>query len=125
LDKTLRLALIAGALLAGFGVFYHFVIYLPGKDRDRQQAYAKCADNVHKQYAEDWAAGCKALAETRAEQVKLCKKIGPPFGGSCENFVGEVDQSPECRLPNEFAEPIEQRQKQSLEQCATVANLGS
>jgi len=124
LDKTLRLALIAGALMAGFGVFYHFVIFLPGKDRERQQSYAKCADHVREQYDKDWAAGCKALEESRAEQLKLCRKIGSPSGGRCESFVGEVDQSPECRLPQAIADPIERRQKQSLDQCAAAANLG-
>jgi len=32
-DKAVKLAIIVGILLAGSGIFYHYVIYLPDLER--------------------------------------------------------------------------------------------
>lgn len=37
-DKLMKLAIIAGFLLGGFGVFYHYLIFLPDLERQRATA---------------------------------------------------------------------------------------
>lgn len=120
MDRTLRWGLIVGVLLAGFGVFYHFVIYLPGQDRERQQAYANCMSTVAKNYDAEWAESCQNIA---SRAPKLCRELGMSES-QCENLVGGADPSPNCSLPKVAAEPIEQRRKEQADTCAKAASLG-
>ena len=101
MDRAVKLAIILGALLAGFGVFYHYVVFLPGAQRERATAaererqekataaegerqvterrdlqrriaYESCLVAARRNYDADWATACESVAATREEQLKNC-----------------------------------------------------
>ena len=101
MDKLLKVSIIVAVLLAGFGVFYHYVIYLPQLERkkeeraaqekreaasrlereraeaakreeDRQAAYAACLQTARLNYEGDWANACKTAAELQASRLRTC-----------------------------------------------------
>lgn len=137
MDKALKIAVIIGALFAGFGVFYHFVIFLPGVEREkaiaaeaRRVAYDRCIDWAQRDYDADWAAACKTLAATRAKELKDCLSdktvtTNPYLGpGYCKRMYADAESSPECTLPRAQADSINAAHKQQQQRCATEARLG-
>lgn len=131
MDKLTRFALIISAALAGVGVFYHYVIFLPNveqqrateaarrdasarsaeeqKQRDaavRESAkrleYTKCLIEARTTYEKDWGNACELIAKLRNE----------PFN----------DRS--CALPTRQAEAVETAYKQARDACIEEARLG-
>jgi hypothetical protein len=97
LDKLLKLSIMVAVLLAGTGIFYHLVIYLPEVDRARradakQEAQAaaartsveQCLQAAQLLYDITWASACMAVA--------IHDK--------------SADGSSECSLPDARAAPI-------------------
>ena len=101
MDKLMKFAITVGALLAGFGVFYHYVVHLPGLEREKQQraeteqrrkseaqerqkleaeyraelrrrAYDACLDEARRNYTADWATACKAVASDKNAKLRTC-----------------------------------------------------
>ena len=67
MDKLVKLALVLGALLAGVGVFHHYVIFLPGIERAKQeQAAAKESAKQEQVAAEKREAAAKESARQAA-----------------------------------------------------------
>ncbi len=137
MDKITKLAVITGALLAGIGVFYHYVIFLPGVERDkadkarhRQDAYGQCMEQADISYSTGWATACKNVAESTAMELKNClsNKVimtNPYMGASyCNRTFGVADPSPECTLPESRANSLNATYKEEQQRCATEARLG-
>jgi len=60
-DKFVKISIIVAALMAGFGVFYHYVIHLPAIEREKRDA-------------EEQEKADAALAEAaRKSQYESCK----------------------------------------------------
>lgn len=101
MDKFVKLAIIVGVLLAGVGVFYHFVIYLPELDQKkderaaqekravefqqeqlkreaadreqiRQATYQECLQGRRANYETNWASACKINAASRSARLRSC-----------------------------------------------------
>jgi hypothetical protein len=70
MDKTLKYAVMTAALLAGGSIFYHYVIYLPGVERQKVEQAAQ-----EKLERELRAEQEKLESELRAEQEKLQKEL--------------------------------------------------
>lgn len=141
MDQVLRNALIAGALLAGGGVFYHYGIFLPRveeqkrsdireKEANRKQVYSDCMEQARSQYDSSWAAACQSVAESSAMELKNCLKdklvMSNQFMGAeyCQKTYGSADASPDCILPGKRADTITGYFKHSQDRCATEARLG-
>lgn len=137
MDKLLKMAVVVGALLAGIGVFYHYVIFLPGIEREkatqadrRQQAYGRCIEQAESIYDASWAAACKNVAQSDAMELKNCLSdkmvMTNPYMGAayCKRTYGATDPSSECTLPKARAESINAAHKQAQQRCATEARLG-
>lgn len=101
MEKMVKIAVIFAALLAGIGVFYHYVIFLPGVERQkveraenekrekamhaenekrdkakqeasRQLFYESCKASAAKNYSADWAAACEGVARARTSSLRNC-----------------------------------------------------
>lgn len=148
MDKAVKLAIIVGALLGGFGVFYHYVVFLPETQREkstaaerekqeterrelqRRMAYDTCLGAARRNYDANWAAACKDVAVSRAVELKSCLSdklvtTNPYLGAEhCKRTYGNADPSPECTLPRSRAQSINATHKQEQDRCATEARLG-
>ena len=69
MDKLVKFAVILGALLAGGGVFYHYVIYLPAIQQQEAQREAQRAGEQKQETAAQEILRQNQMAE-RAEQNK-------------------------------------------------------
>ena len=97
MDKMIRLAVIVAVLLAGVGVFYHYVIFLPSveqkkaeaeqkkadleqsekqkiaeKESARKVAYNSCVVAAATDYESNWATACEETAKTRLASHQAC-----------------------------------------------------
>ena len=106
-DKLVKISIVVASLLAGFGVFYHYVIYLPDveqlridKEHKVKSAYNACVVNAQKSYSAQWEGECKAIAKPGA-------KAG----------------SEQCRLPGFIAERVNKLRDDDLARCIEEAKL--
>ncbi|UUZ67373.1 hypothetical protein LP416_21870 [Polaromonas sp. P2-4] len=83
MEKFAKSALMLGALLAGAGVFYHFVIFLPGLEREKQSqiatekaqrraAYETCKEIASRVHELNWTAACRNSAQTNKLLFSQC-----------------------------------------------------
>lgn len=130
MEKLLKIAVMIGLLLAGGGVFYHYVVFLPAVEQQkaakaeeekaeaarqeeaRQQQYETCTASARENYESNWAAACKHVAATRADELRSCLAdklvmTNPYMGASyCKSEYGKSDASADCSLPKGRAESI-------------------
>lgn len=59
LRTIFNLSVIATFLLIGFSVFYYFVIFLPGREKDRQLMINSCLEKAYEGYKARWNSTCK------------------------------------------------------------------
>ena len=78
MDKAVKFAIVVGVLLAGFGVFYHYVIYLPDleqrkaeREREEKDAAKRAEVEAAKRTAIDRA---EAALRAEAERVESAKR---------------------------------------------------
>ena len=122
--------IVIGALLAGGGVFYHYVIFLPGLEqtkneqlllekysaaeaaKGRQLLYEQCITSANRSYEVNWANACESVANQTAIKLKNCL-IDPAvmqnqFMGAtyCKSTFAATDPSENCTLPGGRAEIV-------------------
>lgn len=92
---TFNLSVIATFLLIGFSVFYYFVIFLPGKERVKEEEMqtrkiqlSDCLQRVEQNYKENWDKNCKTK-----------------------------NLEPSCTLPSYIANSVEDNRKQLKDEC--------
>ena len=141
MDKLVRISVVAGSLMAGFGVFYHYVIALPAarageqasKERqraERQLAYEKCNASAQSIYDANWATSCKSTAAKDRSNYQYCMNdkmiISNPYMGPayCKKTFANATESPECTLPRSIAESLNASLKDAKDRCTTEARLG-
>jgi hypothetical protein len=101
MDKYLKITLMLVSLMVGFGVFYYFVIHLPGLEKQKiEQAerekvaaearevrekmaaearearvklkYDTCLYGARKNYEANWATACESVSKVSAEKLRAC-----------------------------------------------------
>jgi len=73
MDKAVKFAIIVGILLAGFGVFYHYVIYLPNLEQRRVEREREEKEAAKRAEAERVEAAKRAAVE-RAQAAILAEQ---------------------------------------------------
>ena len=148
MDKLMRLAVMFGALLAGGGAFYHYVVFLPGIERAKQDqvatekreaaeqanakqvAYEACKQLARATYESNWATACESVAKERTAAMRNClvdpsimknEFLGKQF---CNRTYGEVDPSASCTLPGVRANSINGYLKTAEDKCLAEAKTG-
>ena len=148
MEKLVKVAVILGALLAGIGVFYHYVVFLPSVERQkiesaenekretakqeasRQMFYEACKRDASNNYLANWAVACEDIAKIRTSQLRGCLSdqtiITNPYMGEnyCKTTFGDIDPSPNCTLPKVRAESINQADKDLQQRCLAEARDG-
>lgn len=148
MDKLLKLSVIAAALMAGGGVFYHYVVFLPGieqakrekeeaqqaastqKAAARQVAYERCKVAARINYDSNWASACTAVAAQAQTDYNHCLRdpavMSNQFLGKahCEKAYGQRDASPECSLPGRRSDSINAGYKDAQDKCLAEAKSG-
>lgn len=141
LDKVSRLAIPLGVLLAGAGVFYHYVVFLPGLERQKQSQleaekvaqenkatqravqYELCNQRARSVYVSDWATACQSVADDQKLNYENCLKdplvMGNQFLGKqyCIRTFGKANPAPDCTLPGPWANSINAAYKDSQQRC--------
>jgi len=136
------------AIMVGFSVFYYFVIYLPGLEKQKaEQAqrakidaelresqirlkYETCLIGARKNYEMNWAKACDSVSRIMEDSLRNClsdKQImSNPYMGEnyCRRTYKTITPSPDCSLPKSRAESIDQRYKQEEDKCLTEAKAG-
>jgi hypothetical protein len=142
MDKWVRLSIIAGVLMAGFGVFYHFVVFLPALEREkleasrilaeqnreressRTAAYNECMYTAKKNQLDYWSKQCAELAKDTTQKLKSCRKMYNGDSNYCDQLHGKPDASPSCGLPKSYADFATAYLREEEEKCLEVAKLG-
>jgi len=139
MDKWLKVSVAAGTLLAGTGVFYHYVVFLPGVERAREEARQaaavparsgldQCRQAAQLLYDVTWASACMTVAIQQQERHTECLKeeaivLDPSRRGRahCDQQFGNADGSSECSLPNARAALVNAAFKDAEERCQAEA----
>ena len=148
MDKFLGRALGGAALLIGAGVFYNYVIYLPGIQRERQAEEARaaaqlaeqeqqvknrynfCMQSARESYDNNWTRACQSVAQQNQIDLKQCLSdpsivnnqfMGPSW---CQKQYGKIDPSPDCALPGKRADDVEEKYEAGKTQCQVEAKMG-
>lgn len=148
MEKLVKFGVVLGALLAGLGVFYHYVIFLPSverqkvkqeeaekreaasKEASRQIFYETCKKNANSNYSANWASACEDVARTETMRLRNCLSdravMSNPYLGEhyCKSTFGDIDPSPNCSLPKIRAESIDQSFKDAQQRCLAEARDG-
>jgi hypothetical protein len=148
MDRLVKFAILFGAILAGGGVFYHYVVYLPGveeanraraeetrqsaarQEMQRQQSYEVCKVGARRAYESDWATACATTAQTVADRQRKCLSdkaiMSNPYMGEnyCRTTFSAADPSPNCSLPGPRADGINKTYHEREEKCLAEARLG-
>jgi len=74
MDKLLKFAIVVAVLLAGGGVFYHYVIFLPKVERTKQEQITE--ENRIKQVQIDEAKRAAESERQEAARKDLAKQVG-------------------------------------------------
>jgi hypothetical protein len=135
-DKFLRFALGVAALLGGVGIFYHYVVYAPSIEREknerlklqqqqRSEDYRACMATTREKYKLSWSDACKSIAAQNTRKLKNCLEtpsiVGNPFMGSqwCNEQYGDIDSSEECLLPSRTVDRLAKYYSDAKKQCET------
>jgi hypothetical protein len=148
MDRLMRFAVLLGALLAGGGVFYHYVFFLPGvervkqeqvaqnkrdaeaKERQRQLTYVSCKVSAQKAYDLDWANACFTVFKEQKVSLEACLKdkliMGNEFLGRshCESTYSGASPSLSCSLPLARADSLNHDLKEAQDKCLSEAKTG-
>lgn len=148
MDKALRLAIAVAVLLAGTGVFYYYVIFLPGvqqqavqaaekakqdeaaKEAARKSHYDSCLAGARANYEANWAAACQSVASIRQRQYQNCLSdkfvMSNPYMGEsyCKQSFSDADASPNCSLPSARADDINKTYGNEQQKCMSEVQLG-
>jgi hypothetical protein len=147
-DKFVKIAVIVAALMAGFGIFYHYVIHLPSIERDkiaavekekteaeateaaRKVQYESCKRTASQLYNIDWARACVSVANAKKADLQNCLTnrsiVTNPYMGEhyCRENFGGADPSEDCTLPKSRAESINKTLSDAEQQCLLEARGG-
>lgn len=94
-QEYLRLAVAAAALLIGLSIAYHYVVYIPEKDRAKDaQAASKAADEMLR--AEKEQASAEKASLERRTNYRIC------LSNAQENYSNRWDSS--CKSRSDLAE---------------------
>ncbi len=101
MDKYLKWALITMSLMIGFGIFYHYVVYLPGLEKQKEERakeekakeekriaeekrmaeeketqnrsrYSICVSGAQQNYKANWAQACESFAKAQEQSLRAC-----------------------------------------------------
>ena len=148
MDKFVKISIIVAALMAGFGVFYHYVIHLPAIEREKRDAeeqekadaalaeaarksqYESCKGRAAQMYNADWARACASVAESKKADLQNCLTnrsiMTNPYMGEhyCRENFADIDASEDCTLPKSRAESINKTYSDAEQQCLLEARGG-
>lgn len=148
MDKFIKFAIVIGALLAGGGVFYHYVIFIPGLERtkneqivaekqaaavaakERQLLYEQCTASASTNYSANWASACVVIANQTAVKLKNCLAdpaiLQNQFLGEsyCKSTFAATEPSENCTLPSVRAEVVNGYYTSAKEKCLNEAKAG-
>jgi hypothetical protein len=150
-QEYLRLALAAAAILIGLSIAYHYVIYIPEKDREqrlqaqssaeaaslqateKQAALAKaaearrtnyrvCMSSAMSDYHDRWNSTCKRLSDAASKSRAQCI-AGGASQETCESYYPSLPAS-DCALSNPMSSSYDDMLKDEEKQCLDQANAG-
>ena len=148
MDKFIKLAIVVAALLAGGGVFYHYVIFLPELERTkneqlvaekqavaetargRQLVYEQCNASANLNYSANWASACVSVANQTEVKLKNClidpavmqnQYMGATY---CKSTFAATNPLENCTLPNGRATDVNSYYTAAKEKCLNEAKAG-
>jgi hypothetical protein len=133
MDKWLKVSVAAASLMAGAGVFYHYVVYLSGLALEARQAadprparpvaHDQCRQAAQLLYDVTWASACMTVAiqeKTRhAECLQDTASVPDALlrKAQCDHKYGEPDGTSDCSLPPTHAAMVNASLKEAEDRC--------
>jgi len=112
MDKIVRFSISVAVLMAGAGIFYRYVIFLPRVENQKLELaahkkleYDRCNSEAQDNYNANWAAACESNAKSQRSGLANCLSdrlvMTNQFMGAsyCKKTFGTSDPSPNCTLP--------------------------
>lgn len=150
-QEYLRLAISAAAILIGLSVAYHYMIYIPEKDRQQQlqltakaeaaslQATARevaaekaaklrranfdlCRSTAFANYNNRWNASCKRLADEVTKNRADCLANGGSEAWCNSTYPSRPTS--DCSLPSSMSDAYDTMLKDDQKLCLDQANAG-
>ena len=141
MDKIMKWALILAVLIISFSVAYHNLVFLPAKmelereklsfaEKKRQKnetSLEKCIQIVEEAYTQNWALTCQRVAEGNRQGYKQCINTLNALDSSvsnrqlnediCKSKFKEADSGPNCALPSNQAETLNNSLDRQKKDC--------
>jgi len=120
-DRTLRIVIIAGIVIASLSVVYYLFIFQP------QLAVNSCLERAKKDFETSKANECKNLYETGQNLYKNCLNRGLT-PGICTTLTFDSvpaiwPESPSsgCNIPENRMSPLQKDYSDAIEQCRSLS----
>jgi hypothetical protein len=141
MDRWIKAAHLASALLAGAAALHYFVVFLPSREKARDAADPKpvatarlpeadhCRQAAHLLHDIHWAAACMSVSQEAEERHAACIRdiamVPDPrmTRGECERMHPRVDGSIDCTLPVSRAARINAMLVESEDRCRGEGGL--
>jgi phage-related baseplate assembly protein len=147
-QEYLRLAIAATAILIGLSVAYHYVVYIPAKDReaklesetteqtkasearekeqaiekaaaDRRANYRVCLSTAQENYDSRWQSTCKSKSDDAARSRAQCIANGLSEE-ACMGYYPPT-AAKDCQLPSSVSENYDSMLKEDQKRCLDEA----
>lgn len=120
MNKIVSVALSLGILLAGGGVFYHYVIFLPAVQANKEALEAKKAEEAE-----------QARVDAQQKEIAKAKIYTACLADAQGNYIHNWNRAcksrnlgTDCSLPTSVARPIDEYRKDQEERCLAEAKAG-
>jgi hypothetical protein len=132
IDHWLKASAMTAVLMAGAGVFHHYVIYLPDEAR-RAEARAtapqpgpdQCRESARLHFDINWASACMVVALRQEQRHAECLSEGrgesEQVRARCDKLHVERDGSSDCTLPDARAAVVNAAFKDEDDRCVAEA----
>lgn len=122
-----RASISIGILLLSLSFAYYFVYYLPHKatiqiEQQKQEKLKnsrdlhKCLLDADKSYSDNWASNCKSDADRVGAGYQNCLNTSLS-AGTCRSLWGTPDANPDCSLPMQLVNSLNDQLKTSKDEC--------
>ena len=132
IDQWLKASVAAAVLMAGAGVFHHYVVFLPDEARRAetrpatgQSGLDQCRQSARLHYDITWASACMTVASQEEQRHAECLRNGQGEAAQvrarCDKLHGERDGSSDCTLPDARAAVVNAAFKDADDRCVAEA----
>lgn len=120
MSKLLSASLAVAVLLAGFGVFYHYVVFLPAvQERKEEQARVDAEKQETEKLKQEAAQAARA-----SDYYRCMNAVAGDYDSNWKRNCLARDRPEDCSLPRVLADNLGQSLKNAQARCLAEAKSG-